>query len=307
MNISKINMNLLVVLDALLTEQHVTRAGKKVHLTQSAVSNALKQLRAIFHDELLVRGQSGKMNLTYKAKTLVEPVKKALQQASIVFSEEKDFDPSTEKTCFNIGMSDYTSLIILPKLIKRVEHYAPNITINVSHLNDVKEIDDFIAPRLDLAIGCFFSPPELLKTQRLFSDRRVWVADKKHPAFKSEKSLEENYMNYQHLVVIYKKEAPDKMIKDILKRIKREHADIIIVPHMLVAISILQNTNLICTSRYKVARIFEKKFNLAIRDMPFPSKKFITSQYWRRESDNDPKIKWLRNQIKEISEEIESE
>src|ERR1700722_6325781 len=114
---SNLNLNLLKDLDVLLREQNVSRAGAKLGITQSAMSLALKQLRYIYQDDLLVRGQSSKMTLTTFAKTLLPQVNQALQAVDTVFTAHLPFEPKHSQRTFHIGMSDYIAFVLLPKLM----------------------------------------------------------------------------------------------------------------------------------------------------------------------------------------------
>ena len=105
MNLRSVDLNLLVALDALLTERHVTRAAERIGLSQPAMSNTLLRLRHMFNDELLIRTASG-MQPTHYADELQEPVRLALRQIERVFESDADFDPLTATNRFVIRMSD---------------------------------------------------------------------------------------------------------------------------------------------------------------------------------------------------------
>src|SRR5690606_17107214 len=117
-DISTLNLNLLNSLDALLSEINVSRAAARLDVSQSAMSHSLSQLREIFSDKLLIRGQAGKMSLTPLAIELEPKVKKAMAGIKSVFLGEKAFEPQSSKDTFYIGMSDYASMVLLPAITK---------------------------------------------------------------------------------------------------------------------------------------------------------------------------------------------
>ena len=150
MNIYKINLNLLVAFDVLMTERHVTRASKKLHISQSALSNALSRLRELFNDELLLKTAHG-MEPTSRALELLEPVREVISQAEKVFSQAEKFDPATAERSFTLGMSDYTALVLLPKLRDYLAQHAPHITLRVKALRVLHDSNMLDKSEVDLA------------------------------------------------------------------------------------------------------------------------------------------------------------
>ncbi len=127
----------MVIFDALLRMKHVTRAAEELFMTQLAVSAALKQLRIIFEDYLLVKGFSNKLMLTHKAKSLWELVYRVVQHVSDVFTEKKPITPADAEISFNHGLSDYVYVVFFPKLIHKITKQALGVSVNVLHVNDL--------------------------------------------------------------------------------------------------------------------------------------------------------------------------
>src|SRR6185436_9522773 len=119
MDLHGFDLNLLVALDALLAEKSVTNAGRRVHLSQSAMSGVLARLRHSFNDKLLVPSRSG-MALTSLAETLVEPVRSILEQVHETILVNVPFDPATSRRVFTIAASDYAVTVILTEALRRV-------------------------------------------------------------------------------------------------------------------------------------------------------------------------------------------
>jgi len=174
-NLRGVDLNLLVVLDALLRERSVSRAGEIVGLSQSATSAALGRLREIFHDPLLVRvGRN--LALTQNAENLIEPLRDALSKIQQTLMQKGGFDPLNDREAFTISASDYVVLVLLGRLVKRLEEEAPNVTIHL--LPRSRETEKMLVEdRVDLVI----EPTELLPTadfpsEPLISDRWLCAA-----------------------------------------------------------------------------------------------------------------------------------
>src|ERR1700694_5957341 len=128
MNLRNIDFNLLKVLDALVTERNVTRAGKRLGRTQPAVSNALQRLRQLLGDDLLVRGPGGFV-LTPRAEAAREPLREAIALIENCLTEEPRFDPAKASGVFRISTPDRLSIAILPPLLKRLQRLTPNMAL----------------------------------------------------------------------------------------------------------------------------------------------------------------------------------
>src|SRR5215211_1855485 len=151
-NLSRVDLNLLVALDALLTERSVTRAAARVGLGQSAMSHNLARLRALFGDEILTRGPEG-MRPTPRALALVEPVRTVLSQIEALVSRDEAFNPQTAEHTFRVGLSDTLEALIVPSLLAHLCEVAPGIHLRLHNFEPSKLLDDLDADRLDLAIG----------------------------------------------------------------------------------------------------------------------------------------------------------
>src|SRR3954451_11317980 len=140
MNLRSVDLNLLVALDALLTELHVTRAAEKVGLSQPAMSNALSRLRHIFKDDLLVRTSTG-MQATPRALELAEPTRQVLRKIERVFDRDTDFDPAASERTFAIRLSDLLGLMLLPPLMEELGSTAPSLSFDVVHTPPIRTVE----------------------------------------------------------------------------------------------------------------------------------------------------------------------
>ena len=132
MNIALVDLNLLVVFDAVMREKHVTRAAKRIGMTQPAVSNALNRLRHIAKDDLFIRSANGVVP-TARAIELGPPIRQAINLVENAF-DPTSFDPKSSTEEFNIAISNYTASILFPKLAEVLEKEAPNINVRSKQL-----------------------------------------------------------------------------------------------------------------------------------------------------------------------------
>ena len=150
----RIDLNLLVTLQALLAERHVTRAAVRLNKSQPAVSHALAQLRKHFDDPLLVRREKG-LTLTAKAQQLAEPLDQALDGLNCLLAMP-DFDPSKASRRFRLALSDYAARIMLPHLARHLRSAAPGIDLAVSQGSSREAlIGQLVDGEIDLALSIF--------------------------------------------------------------------------------------------------------------------------------------------------------
>ena len=306
-NISKINLNLLNTLDILLSEVNVSRAAERLDVSQSAMSHSLNQLRIIFNDKLLIRGQSGKMSLTPYALMLEPKVKIAISGIKDVFLGEKLFDPTSASDTFFIGMTDYASMVLLPKLTAQLQKEAPRIRLVIRHINKSSDLTQFETGKLNLAIGNFPKDITILYKQRLFTDEIVCVAHKSHPAFKKASFTIDNYMNYPHILVGMDDQPDKSAILNLLQKNGYKIQAYEIVANYLMALyPLVPNSDFIASTVRRVVENAPNHKDLIIK--PFPKilklRTVITSQLWHPRYADDPSHIWLRNLIKKTADSL---
>lgn len=154
MNIRKLDLRLLGCLDALITERNVTRAASRVHLSQPAMSSALKQLREVFRDPLLTRTQRG-MVPTPRGIELAQSARAVLQDVKAMTSVTRPFEPAKSQRTFRIAMTDYTEFVLLPQLVRRLRIEAPGVNVAVTPHDGRTHVDELADGEIDLAIANF--------------------------------------------------------------------------------------------------------------------------------------------------------
>ena len=289
MNLRSIDLNLLVILDALLTEKQVTRAGLKIGLTQPAVSNALSRLRYVFKDEILARTTLG-MELTPRAQALVLPVRQIMQQIEALFESDYQFNPYTSERHFTVRMSDLTELLMLPALLRIMRLTAPHIGMDVVHLSAAKTADALEAGRLDLAISAGIAHSGALSSQTVFQERPLTL----------ERFLALDFLNVSINPVDHSLIDNQLANMHFTRRIALNVPHWLVVPNMLDALPYA----VIMSERHALSL---DDARLVIRELPLPMEPVTWSLYWHRRYDASNAHAWLRNCIVEVAEALEQD
>lgn len=304
-NLSKVHLHLLLALEALLSECHVTRAGEKLFLSQSAMSNLLKQLREIFQDPLLVRGAASSMTLTPRAESLKAPVKEALAIAAAVFAPSAAFDPKTLQRKFVLGMSDYAEYLLLPHMLRAILKAAPQVDLVIQHVNFItdQQVIAMEKDQLDVAVGIYANLPALLMTETLFTDKSVCVGWKKNPLLKKPLTLK-SYAEASHLMILFAREVNELFSEQFLLKHGYKRRAVVTVPHTLAAIHALPGTPLLATVLERIAKTLSLNSELGFQPLPYKYATPTTYQVWHPKNNQDPAHQWLREIIRTAAQVV---
>lgn len=298
MNLRELDLNLLVVLDALLRERSVSRAAVAVGLTQPATSNALARLRVALSDPLFTRGRQG-MTPTPRALALQGPVADALARLRSALDAPAPFDPQKSARTFVLAASDHAQLIIVPELVSVLER-TTSLNVRIVPLPEIFPQRALETGELDLVIGIFdLAPgdrvPKGLKRQRLVEERFVAVARRDHALFRRPLELATAAALPQLHVAPRggtKGTYEQKLLKGGLRRNIR-----LFTPHYLVAPWVLASTDLVATLPERLARRFAEVFPLRTAPLPFAVAPLKVHQVWHPRAQDDPAHRWLRAEV----------
>jgi len=291
MKISGIDANLLIALNALLTERNVTRAAARLGVGQPALSHSLARLRDHFKDPLLIpRGRE--LHLSDKARRLVEPVAVAAAAFTNVFEERPGLDLRSARR-FVLGAADLFSLRFVPEIERTIRREAPGVTLEVRALAD-RSTELILSEGVDLAFGVFDDVPPTLNQQNLFQDPFVCVVRADHPQVKAGLSLRA-FAQLPHLEVAPAPKARpglriDRMLaaKGMVRRVEMR------VAYFLLAARILESSDRVLTMTRVFADELAKAARLRIVKCPLAVPPLWFSQIWLRSQDDDPMHRWLR-------------
>ncbi|MCB9561957.1 MAG: LysR family transcriptional regulator [Kofleriaceae bacterium] len=290
-----VDLNLLVVLDALLTERHVTRAAARIGLSQSAASHALARLRALFDDPLLVRGAGGGLMPTARAEAIAPALRRALDGLADTLRGPAVFDPATAERELRIATADFSDLLVMPALAARLEIAAPRLTLwSVAVPDDVPralaagDIDLVLTVRGRLRTAGLFERP-------LFDERFVCVVRDGHPAARQRLTLA-RYLALSHLLI-----APGGrrggIVDELLTAMGKQRRVAAAVPHFLVAPHVVAATDLILTLPARIAETLAGPLGLTVLPPPFEIPGFAMAMVWHERAHHDDGHRWLRDQV----------
>jgi DNA-binding transcriptional LysR family regulator len=303
MNLQSIDLNLLVAFEALMDERNVTRAAKRIGLSQPAMSNALARLRRTFDDSLLVRTSNG-MAPTPAAQALIEPVRLALSQLRGILQEKPAFDPSATRHAFHVLANDYAEVILLAPLARQVRSAAPRVSIRVHRPANVflPPPATSLAGSFDLAIGFFPDTLSLdagVRSELLFEEENVCITSGRHPSIRGRLSIRQ-YASAEHVAVFYKSEGPG-IIDTLLAQKGLARSTVMQVPHFCSVPFLVASSDLIATVPKLLALRFSKALNLQILAVPLAIPAFRLTMLWHQRLDSDPAQSWMRSTILETA------
>lgn len=291
----RIDLNLLVILDALLTEQHVTRAAERLHLSQPAVSHALARLRDLLDDPLLVR-QGGGLVPTARALELATPLAEALAQVQALLAPNR-FDPASAKRRFRVAMSDYSAAIFLPDLVRTLRREAPGIDLQIVQASREGMVDGVLNGDLDLAAGVFPDMPAELRTTPLFEEHYTCLVDRS--SLPDDGSLDlATYLSRPH-VLLEMRGSGTPEIERALSTIRERRHVAISLPHWGVAPQLIQGTDLILTVSSRGLLTIDHQALVTVPP-PFDIPSFAVELAWHARRGGDSGLQWLIAQVQGV-------
>ena len=298
MLLRNIDLNLLVVLDALLTEKHVTRTGLRLHLSQPAISHSLNKLRVLLDDPLLIR-QGHDVVLSALAQNLQAPLKGILGQIETLLGQSIDFVPADSQRTFRVAMSDYGAAIVLPKLIVQLRAQAPGTSLVVIQDSRLGMLEQVEQGKIDLAVGVFAALPADVSSDVLFEETFTCLLNRR--------SLPENgvldldsYLARPHLLVSTDGSTQGE-VDNVLRSQGLLRRVAVNVPHWGAAPGMIADTDLILTVASRTLDNLPLGDTLVALAPPLTVAPFNYVQVWHNRFNQDPAHRWLRELVKQVS------
>ena len=293
----RLDLNLLVIFDALITERSVSNAAIRLALTQSAVSHALRRLRHTFADDLFIRVGGGLMP-TARAIEVAEPIRQALNQIEQTVTCKPVFLPEKEERCFNLRITDYVSSWLLGLLCPVLRRRSPGISLNVVPFSGRERDDDVVGDEIHIRFAAPHGIGHPLSSRRLIREQFVVVMSKNRA--KSARPLSvDRYASLPHVKVAGT--IGTNMIDDALARRGLKRNIVFHVPSWNDAYRIVQQSDLIMTIPSQLAsdHRFGKNRNIVMLPCPLDEIAFEIDLVWHSRYDADPGHAWLRDLITE--------
>jgi DNA-binding transcriptional LysR family regulator len=308
-HLSRLDLNLLKVFAAVHRERHITRAGRSLFISQSAVSHSIAKLRRLFGDPLFVRTPEG-MQPTALADRLADPIRRALQAVGEALQADQRFDPAAAELEFTVGTTMLQPFHFLPESYRRLEREAPrcNLLIRAGAWDEVLAALDDGSIDLLLAIGTAASD-RALETARfvredLFEDPLVCVVSR-HNDLVGETLDVATYARLPHLIM-----AGDRVtrtwIDDALEKRGLRRRIAVTAPHPFALPLLLGGTRLVSTVARSLVSSFVDTGELRLLEPPVAGTPHVFQMIWSARSDRDPAHGWLRSVMRESCRAAES-
>jgi len=300
MDLRSVNLNLLAAFDALLEERSVTRAARRMGVTQSAMSGSLAQLRALFEDPLFRRSSRG-IEPTPRALALAEPIHAGLRLLELALVPP-GFDAKTSARTFVLAASDYVEFVLMPPLLHRLGREAPGVRIEVRPWG-LHEVPPTLARgEVDLMIGFYDAVPARHTQRLLFDDSYTCIVRNGHPRIRRKPTLPA-WLREQHVLVSQRGESPGSVDRALASRgLQRTVAAR--VSHFLLVPVLVARTDLVAALSARVAAAFAEPLGLRMFAPPIALPAGRVGQVWHEQMEGDAGHRWLREMIADIARDI---
>jgi len=281
----------------LLTERHVTRAADKLGITQPAMSASLARLRAVFGDQLLVRGPRG-LPPTLRAQQLMDQLDQVIAVIEQLVALPTEFVPDTSRRTFTLIGTDFIETLLLPSLMADLAVAAPSVQV-VFRPPDPRNLEALMSEgEVDLAVGYLPYAPKGLITSVAFHDRFACIARRNHPQLSTDQFPLEQFVDLQHVQVLPRDLPMYGMPIDaalgalgFVRRVALWHPSFQALP------AIVANTDLVATLPRRLAMHAAQTLPIVVYDPPVPLPTVDFSLYWHARSHEDSGHKWLRAKV----------
>ena len=301
MNLSSVDLNLLVALDALISEAHVGRAARKIGLSQPATSHALNRLRGLFADPLLVRVGS-RMEPTPRALSLRDALSETLQRVHGLLVPDA-FDPATSTRRFGVMMQDHMAQLVVPALVKRVHSEAPGVRLDFLPWQNPSTLKIERLRSIDLFISCSISEIGGFERERLFAETEVTVVRRGHPKALRLKNLN-TFLTSGHVAVVGRGLTEDP-VDSWLRQEGWARNVVLRVPSYLQALQTVAQSDLIAFVPKRLAESMARPLSVAVLAPPIDPGEYEEYLFHSVRSAQDPAFNWLRKLVLAIGARLE--
>ncbi len=293
MELSEIDLNLLVVFNQLLIDRSASRAAASLGLSQPATSNALRRLRQLLDDELFLRTPHG-MEPTPYALQLAEPVTLALGALHSALNVRASFDPASSSRAFTLAMTDVGEIYFLPVLMDTLAHAAPGVTVRTVRVTDSLLKDNMASGQIDLALGLLPQLQAGFFQQALFRQGYACLMRQGHPLAGQPGVSQQDFSGADQVRVLSAGTGHGQ-VDEALGRQGVTRRIRLTVPHYVALGHVLASTDLIAIVPERFAQRVATPFSLVTRRLPFHLPEAVIHQVWHARLHRDPGCQWLRS------------
>jgi DNA-binding transcriptional LysR family regulator len=300
-----LDLNLLRVFDAVMSEQNLTRAASRLAMTQPAVSNAIRRLRDALKDEIVIRTAHG-VKPTPRAESLWPAVRRALAQLQEAVAPHT-FDVSQATATFRLAMADATAALALPSLMRSIEKEAPGLSIRMMPLTTREPRPMLLRGDIDLAIGFFpgvvaqlsGEVATAIRHERLYSGKYACVMRRGHPLARGPLTVDD-YCQAKHLLVSFSGRARG-LVDDALARMGRERRILLTVNQFFTAGRVVANSDLITVLPRHLIASTGISDELVDLELPFDMPDVHVDMLWHERDARNLAHKWMREHLMSVA------
>ena len=298
MNWRTLDLNLLVVFDAVAQERSATRAAAKLNMTQPAISHALARLRAALHDDLFLRTPDG-MEPTPFAGHLAGPVRAALEGLGAALDGAAAFDPGTAERGFTAALDNRSALVLAAPVAAAVAAEAPGISLDLRPSGTMDVAGRLDRAELDLALGSLAAPGERFSDLKLFETGYVALVRRGHPLAGNGAPSLAAFAAVPHLDLSSTGEDTEFVDAELARHGLRRH--VALRAPLLAAATVLAQSDMLAVVGERTAQAFAGIAPLAVLPLAFDSPRLVTAMLWHRRLDDVPAHRWLRSLVLRVA------
>ena len=299
-NLRGVDLNLLTVFDAIMTEGKLSKAGEKLGMTQPAVSNALARLRVTFKDDLFIRNRQG-VTPTPKAHSLYPPIRDALHLIRDTIDTHNEFDPTTSTRSFKLSMSDIGELILMPLLLNASTNLNATVKFEVFPELNNTNFELLKQGLIDFYFDYKDTPDKQLESLRVAEDDAVVIVRKEHPRIKN--SISEKQYYAEHHILLNHRHNQKTVLEQLLgkkmqpRKVLAEVSQFTAVPEMIT------RTDAIAVMPRRIALYYAQLLPIKLLPSPLPFEKLSVFMIWNKALNRDPGHFWLRSLLTGLNEQ----
>lgn len=304
-DLSAIDLNLLVAFEALYAEQSVTAAAQRIHVGQPAMSAALGRLRSLLSDDLFVRiGRD--MKPTAKADAIAPQIAAALGTIRAALAEPPHFNPAEAKTVFTLATSDYFASLILPKMLAVFRDQAPQVNLRVITVEKESFIELLEGAIIDVALGTFANLPPHILQDDLLPERFLGVCRLDHPALAPGEITLEQFVAFPQALFTLRRDATG-LVDQALAEQGLQRRIALTVPYWFALPTAIAASDLLAAIPSCLEQHFIQHYPVQSFEIPLELPSWAISMAWSKLKDQDPANRWLRQIIHESCQTIASQ
>jgi DNA-binding transcriptional LysR family regulator len=298
MNLSRIDLNLFLVFDAIMQSGSLTAAARELHLSQPAVSHALARLRTALDDPLFTR-QGRRMLPTPYARALSPQVRQALSALQAgVRGNPTGFEPDRAERVFTIGMRDILEALTLPGLMAHVRTHAPQVSVHSIQIERHELADALRQGRIDAAVDIAMPLPPEVQHERLVLDRLVVVAHANHPAIGTGPLQLDTYLQGVHILVSARRQGLGLEDFELSRQGLRRRIGLR-CRHYFAGCRVASQTDMLLTMPEQYAQVATTQFPLRLHPFPLGAAQLDAHLYWHASQTEDPANLWFRQRVQQ--------